>query len=177
MDKESIKLVKSCIKGDNKSQKQLYEQYKNMMYGVCLRYSSCRDEANDFLQDGFIKVFAELKSYKPIAPLGAWMRKVQVNVCLMNLRKKKMQFIELENISDSYTAQQDIFSELGEKELIRMIQKLPDGYRTVFNLYIIEGYSHSEIAKMLDISEGTSKSQLSRARAILQKMIYKNVKS
>ncbi len=177
MDKETQELIKKCLKSDSKSTKMLYDTHKSMMFGVCLRYASNRDEAKDLLQEGFIKVFAELHNYKPIAPLGAWMRKIQVNICLMHLRTKKMQFTDLEHLPQTYVAEQDIFSELGEQELIRMIQNLPEGYRAIFNLYVIEGYSHVEIAELLGISEGTSKSQLSRARAILQKMIVKNVNS
>lgn len=144
-----------------------------MLMGVCLRYASNKEEAEDFLQEGFIKIYANLYQYQPIGSFSSWLRKVVVNVALQKLRRKKTPFadIEIDRLADAVESNEDIFSQFGAKMLIRLIQQLPDGYRTVFNMYVIEGYSHKEIATQLGINEATSKSQLSRAKAALRKML------
>lgn len=170
-------LIKGCLNGDKKAQRALYEQYKVMLFGVCLRYGNDRAEAEDLLQEGFIKIYSDLYQYRPKSALGAWMRRVVVNVALQHIRKKKNHFktVEIEQIADSYEADDAVFSSMRAKALIRMVQQLPDGYRTVFNLYAIEGYSHKEIAEKLDITVNTSKSQLSRAKSVLRKMIERSL--
>lgn len=144
-----------------------------MLMGVCLRYASNKEEAEDFLQEGFIKIYANLYQYQPIGSFSSWLKKVVVNVALQKLRRKKTPFadIEIDRLADAVESNEDIFSRFGAKMLIRLIQQLPDGYRTVFNMYVIEGYSHKEIATQLGINEATSKSQLSRAKAALRKML------
>jgi RNA polymerase sigma-70 factor (ECF subfamily) len=165
------------MKGDRPSQNQLYEQYKGILFGVCLRYSKTREEAEDILQEGFIKIFTDLYQYKPIGPLIGWMRKVVVNVALQLIRKNK-RFQHLDNISEvvnHYEPDIEIFKTNREEALLNMVQQLPDGFRIIFNLHVMEGYTHPEISKELGISVNTSKSQLSRAKAALRTMIEKNI--
>ncbi len=177
MESTDLELIEGCKKGDPRAQKALYERYRMMLFGVCLRYASCREEAEDFLQDGFVKIYQNLYQYQPIGSLGGWMRKVVVNVILQHLRRRRHLFtdVEIEDLADQYEAEDQIFSSFRARALMRMVQQLPDGYRTVFNLYVIEGFSHKEIAEQLGISEATSKSQLSRAKSTLRKMIEKVV--
>ena len=150
----------------------LYHRYAPKMYGVCLRYASCADEANDMLQEGFIKIFSRINSYRGDGPLEAWMRRIITNTAIEHLRKKTyMQPItetEEDTIEDNDLS---VLDTLSQKDIINLIQTLPTGYRTVFNLKELEGHTHKEIAKLLDISEGTSKSQFSRARMILQEKV------
>ena len=145
------------------------------MFRVCLRYGKDRAEAEDMLQDGFIKVFTDLHQYKSSGALGGWIRKVIVNVALMHIRKKRVLFsvTEISDLSNELRTDENIFAEINAKALTKIIQQLPDGYRTVFNLYAIEGFSHKEIGEKLKISVGTSKSQLSKAKAMLRMMIEK----
>lgn len=169
-------IIKGCLEGNKYAQRMLYQKYKVPLFGVCMRYAKDRMEAEDFLQDGFIKIYKDLYQYKPTGALGAWMRRVMVNTALQHIRKRKMKFVdnELLQIADKYKTEDDILGQLRAKELVKMVQQLPSGYRAVFNLYVIEGYSHKEIAKELGITASTSKSQLSRAKAVLRKMIEKN---
>ncbi len=175
MDTPLEQLVKGCLRGDRHSQRSLYEQYKVPMFRLCLRYAKDRHEAEDLLQEGFIKVFSDLHQFSHRGALGGWIRRVMVNVALQHIRKNKQLFttIEIESIGDNHATDEIIFSELGAKNLTKMIQQLPPGYRTVFNMYVIEGYSHKEIADQLSISENTSKSQLSKAKASLRKRLEK----
>lgn len=143
------------------------------MMGVCLRYCDSTEEAEDVLQNGFVMVFQKMESYKGTGSLEGWIRKVIVNMALTNIRKnKKLKLnIELESVEYMLPSANHITQNIGAKDLLKIIQTLPTGFRTVFNLYAIEGYSHKEIGDMLGISEGTSKSQYSRAKAYLQKLI------
>jgi len=168
-------IINGCLKGDSNSQKALYERFKVPMFRICLRYAKDRAEAEDMLQDGFIKVFADLHQYKGTGALGGWIRRVMVNVALQQIRKKKNLFssIEIEQVANNYDTGEDIYATLGAQALIKMVQQLPPGYRTVFNLFVIEGYSHQEIGEQLGISSNTSKSQLSKAKASLRKMLEK----
>lgn len=170
---KDLQLIEGCCKGDRRAQEELYRTYSPMLFGICLRYASGKEEAEDFLQDAFIKIFRNLYQYQPSGPFSAWIRKVTVNVILQNLRKKRMRFppIEISELADTYGSDEDLFSTFRAKALLSMVQQLPDGYRAVFNLYVIEGYSHKEIAEQLCFSEATSKSQLSRAKAYLRKML------
>lgn len=177
MSKTDQELLKGCLNGKRSAQKALYEKYRVSLFGVCLRYANSRQEAEDMLQDGFIKIFGDLYQYRPIGPLGGWMRRVVVNVALQHIRRRKKLFpvIDMAQVADKYEAEEDIFSEFGKKELVKMIQQLPAGYRAVFNMYVIEGYSHQEIAEQLKVNINTSKSQLSRAKAALRKMLEKSM--
>ncbi len=167
-------LIKACAKGDGKAQKVLYDQYSRTMFGICLRYSSNYDEAKDVLQDGFIKVFSKISQFSFSGSFEGWMKRIFVNTALENYRNTK-QFL---NHSDVAVANNNpyhdhIIENISQKEILILLNNMAPGYRAVLNLYIIEGYSHAEIGQMLGISEGTSKSQLSRARVLLQEEILK----
>lgn len=142
-----------------------------MMKGVCLRYSTNEQEAEDLLQESFIKAFNSIKSFQNKGALGGWMRKLTLNTALEHYRKNKKsnQTIELKEVA--YYVDDDAIENLELEDLLKKIQNLPQGFRTVFNLYAVEGFNHREIGEMLSISDGTSKSQYSRARLLLRKMI------
>ena len=168
-----LQLIESCIKGDRASQKVLYDRLAARMFPVCMRYAGDRELAEDGLQDGFVSLFTRLDTYKGEGSFEGWARKIFVTTALMNLRKK-----DALKMSDDLEAARSLKAEtssqiqnLGYKELMNMIMELPAGFRTVFNLYAIEGYSHKEIGEMLGISETTSRTQLSRARISLQNKI------
>ena len=168
-----LQLVKGCIDGDLVSQKILYERFSKKMMGVCLRYADNYEDAQDILQEGLIKVFKNMHSFKGSGSLEGWIRKIITNTALAVYRKsnplrlsKGMEELELIPASDG-----NIIGSISANELLNIIRKLPSGYRIVFNLYAIEGYSHKEIAEQLDITESTSKSQYSRARSLLKKII------
>jgi RNA polymerase sigma-70 factor (ECF subfamily) len=166
-------IVKGCIEKNAIAQKHLYEKHVRKMMGVCLRYADNHEEAEDVVQNGFISVFENIASYKGTGSLEGWIRKIMVNTALTNIRKNKKlkQNIELESVEFMLPSNAHAGDSFAAKDLLKIIQTLPVGFRTVFNLYAIEGYSHKEIGEMLNISEGTSKSQYSRAKAHLQKII------
>ncbi len=168
-------LIDLCRQGDRIAQKALYDRLAPKMFPVCIRYVSQRTVAEDMLQDGFVTLFSKIDTYKGDGSFEGWARKIFVNTCLMYLRKKdalKMSddIETARHISSGYS---DQIQNVGYKELMRLITSMPNGFRTVFNLYVLEGYSHKEIAKMLDITEVTSRTQLSRARVWLQAKIKK----
>lgn len=139
---------------------------------VCLRYAHDAMEAEDMLQEGFIRVFNYLDQFKFEGSFEGWVRRVVVNTALKHLQKKRLSFTEInDNNQQAPRLESYAYSNLGEEELIKLINRLPDGYRTIFNLNIIEGYSHEEISKMLDIQPSTSRSQLVKARKMLQQQI------
>jgi RNA polymerase sigma factor (sigma-70 family) len=166
-------IVKGCIEKNAIAQKVLYDKFSRKMMGVCLRYFDSREEAEDVLQNGFITVFENLGSYKGTGSLEGWIRKVMVNTALTDIRKNKKlkQNIELDSVAFMLPSTSYLNDTFAVTDLLKIIQSLPVGFRTVFNLYAIEGYSHKEIGELLNISEGTSKSQYSRAKAHLQKLI------
>lgn len=173
MDNSKLKdLIKGCIDENRESQELLFRIYSAKMFALCLYYSKNKTDAEDYLHNGFIKVFQAIKQYKEIGSFEGWLRKVFVNIMLEDFRKTKIRSIEMEeaNIADQ-AFEEDIISRLNSEEMIKLIQELSPAYRMVFNLYAIEGYAHKEIGEMLNISEGTSKSNLARARKILQKKI------
>lgn len=168
-----IQLIKSCIDGNRAAQKVLYDRLAPRMFPLCIRYVSDRDLAEDVLQDGFVTLFTKLHEYKGEGSFDGWARRIFVTTALMNLRKK-----DALKMSDDLEAAKGLRAEtssqlqnLGYKELMAMITELPPGFRTVFNMYVIEGYSHKEIGEALGISETTSRTQLSRARIWLQNKI------
>lgn len=166
------KILKGCIKGDSSSQEQLYRLVAPKMYGMCLQYAGNEDDAKDIMQDGFIKVFKKIDQYQGKGSLEGWIRRVIVNTALEKLRSKvHMQSIDDEIGADKDLSEYGVLESMTAEELTHLIGKLSPKYRMVFNLYAIEGYSHKEIGEMLGISEGTSKSNLSRARAILQEKV------
>lgn len=168
-------LLKGCKRGRPKSQEALYQRFASAMYGICLQYASSEEDAQDILQEGFIKVFAKLEQVKNPVAFPGWIRRLMINTALEKYRSQ----VILQRVEDVKGEVHDesenrIFSELTCEELVALIQTLTPKYRLVFNLYAIEGYSHKEISEELGISVGTSKSNLSRARAILQEKI-KNI--
>ncbi|MGM0532256.1 MAG: RNA polymerase sigma factor [Bacteroidota bacterium] len=166
-------IVKACLKGDSKAQAQLYKQYAGRLYTLCLRYTNNEDEAKDILQESFIKIFEKLRQYKSKGSLEGWMRKIVVNTALEKIRKES-RFVLVEDeamVENDKYKYEHVLEDIGRNELLEMIQELSVQYRMVFNLYAIEGYSHKEISKKLNISEGTSKSNLSRARELLKSKI------
>lgn len=178
---EESDLIKGCIGRDRKMQEMLYHRFSPKMYAVCLRYSKNADDAQDLLQEGFIKVYKNLEKFRGEGSFEGWVRRIFVNTSIEHFRR---------NVNNqSLTETQEVTIEdkewnaldtLAEKDIISMVQELSPGYRQVFNMYVIEGYSHRDIGEILGISEGTSKSQLARAKGILQKMVetrLKNTKS
>lgn len=165
-------IVEGCLKGDKSSQKRLYSTYSAKMYAVCLRYSNGEDEAKDLLQEGFIKVFQNLHTFKGEGSFEGWVRRIVINGCLESLRKNEKRYPhdDIDEVGHQLSVSPDARS-YDFNYVLQKIQELAPGYRAVFNLYIIEGYQHNEIGEMLGISENTSKSQLSRARKILQEML------
>jgi len=163
-------LIEGCLKNDPRSQQALFDRYRRRMYAICSRYVSDNFEAEDVMLLAFVKVFQNLKQFTFQGSFEGWMRRIMVNESLMLLRTKKLMYVEA-NETNAYqysSSPEQLGFNLQEQDLLEIIQTLPDGYRTVFNLYAIEGYNHKEISEMLGITEGTSKSQLSRARALLQ---------
>lgn len=167
-------LIQGCINEEKSAQKYLYDSYSPKMYYVCLRYARHASEAQDMLQDGFIKVFDNISSFKFNGSFEGWIRRIIVNTALNYCRKSsfKQEQLGIEDYQDTVVKSKAV-SNLGEKELLAIIQKLPDGYRMVFNLYVIEGYSHKEIGEMLDITESTSRSQLAKSRKWMQNELEK----
>lgn len=167
------KLIESCIKGDRASQKAVYDRLAPRMFPLCMRYVGDRNQAEDVLQDGFLTLFTQLKNYKGEGSFDGWARKIFVNTALMSLRKKdalKMSE-ELDVVRGMKADMPSQGQNIGYKELMKLVMQLPAGFRTVFNMNVIEGYSHKEISEMLGISETTSRTQLSRARTWLQNKI------
>lgn len=168
-----LKLIESCKKGDRAAQKVLYERLAPRMYPVCIRYIGDRELAQDVLQDGFITLFTHLKSYNGEGSFTGWARRIFITTALMELRRKdalKMSDeLDVARGMKANTASQ--LQNVGYKDLMNLITQLPPGFRTVFNLYAVEGFAHKDIAQMLGISETTSRTQLSRARAWLQNKI------
>lgn len=164
-------LVMGCRRKDRVSQRRLYDAFAGRMLVVCLRYVKSRDEAEDILQESFIKVFDKIDTFRFECPLGAWIKRIVVNTTLNYLRdNRRYRFTEeLDHVAEEVAT--TFSEELHWKDLLQLVQELPPGCRAVFNLYAIEGYQHQEIASMLDISEGTSKSQYSRAKSLLQRML------
>lgn len=168
-------LLEGCRKNNRKYQQALYSQYAPRMFAVCLRYADDRMQAEDFLQEGFVKVFTRLDQFSGEGSFEGWIRRIMVNTALQQLRREKNFPVIVDEEHAQYETQEsNALDNMAADELMRLIQKLPPGYRMVFNLYVLEEYTHKEIACELGVTEGTSKSQLARARAILQKMIRQN---
>lgn len=170
-----LQLIESCKKGNRAAQKILYDRLASRMFPVCMRYIGDRTAAEDVLQDGFVTLFTRLESYKGDGSFEGWARRIFVTTALMSLRKKdalKMSD-ELEAVRGMKTETTSQIQNIGYKELMKLVMSLPPGFRTVFNMYAIAGYSHKEIAEMLGITETTSRTQFSRARAWLQNKIEK----
>lgn len=166
-------LIDGCKKGDRLAQKELYELYSRKMMGVCLRYVNDRETARDLLQDGFVKIFVSIESYLGAGSFEGWMRKIFVNCALEYLRKSDVlrDSTDLDSTAELIHPDGSAVSDLSAAELMNLIHELPAGFRAVFNLFAIEGYSHKEISEMLNITESTSRSQFTRAKQLLQRRI------
>ncbi|MEZ4887600.1 MAG: sigma-70 family RNA polymerase sigma factor [Chitinophagales bacterium] len=176
---KSQELLAGCIRGERIYQKELYQKYYGRMMAVCLRYTNNREEARDILNEGFMKVFKNLAKYEPNHSLEAWIKRIMINTSIDHYRKnKKLR----NNVDIEYASTQpaednvNIVSQLSAEEILKLVQRLTPAYRTVFNLYVIEGYNHREIGEKLGISEGTSKSNLAKARGKLRAMIKTDLK-
>lgn len=173
------KLIELCKKGKQQAQEELYDRFSAAMLSTCMRYTGNRAEAEDLLQEGFIKIFKNITEFKAKnqGSLASWIKTIMVNTSISYLRKKK-QHLFIENIESLHifeneedTIDENENEQPDSEQLMKMISELPDGYRIVFNMYVLEDYGHKEIAQILGISEGTSKSQLSKARLYLQKKL------
>lgn len=171
-DWNEAQIIEGCVAGNRHFQEMLYHHFASKMMGVCMRYSNNYHTAEDILQEGFIKVFTYIEKYRGEGSFEGWIRRIFVNTAIEHYRKNSKMFAtdDLQSL-ESNIINDDAVSNLSAKDLVAYIQQMSPGYRTVFNMYVVEGYSHKEIAQMLGISEGTSKSQLARARVILQKLI------
>ena len=166
-------LVIECVKGNPRAQRMLFDRFSSKMLGVCLRYAKDSEQADDILQDGFVKVFTKLKDFKNAGSLEGWIRRVMVNTALDQIRKngKTLGDVSVEDVQYKIENNDHIAERLMAEDLLKLINSMPDGYKVVFNMFAIEGYTHNEIADTLGISESTSKSQYSRARAYLRERI------
>jgi RNA polymerase sigma factor (sigma-70 family) len=166
-------LIQACLCGERQAQMEIFNLYAPKMMVVCLRYARHRLEAEDILQDAFVKVFTHMGEFEFNGSFEGWVRRIIINTAIKNNQRKSVQYEELglDNILEDST-DPDVFSTLSEEELINIIEALPDGYRLVFNLYAIEGFNHKEIANILNIEEGTSRSQLYKARKMLQEKVF-----
>lgn len=166
-------LIDGCVNGERNAQRRLYEKFSPRMLAVCIRYVGDRETAKDVLQDAFIILFNKIGTYKGDGSFEGWVRKIFVNTALMHIRKNDvLKFSEeIEAVNGNDSVDSNILEKLESKDIMKLISEMPYGFRTVFNLYIFEGYSHQEIAKALNISEGSSRSQLSRSRVWLRDKI------
>lgn len=173
--RDLAELIRLCKKRNRDAQKAIYLYYHKKMFALCLRYAGDFHLAEDFLQDGFIRVFTQIDKYSGHGSFEGWMRRVIINTCIEQLRRSAFIYPLLdhhqENLTEDFNHDSELLPNFTYNELLKMVQELPAGYRTIFNLYAIEGYNHREISEMLNISEGTSKSQVARARIALQKKI------
>ena len=170
-----LELVHQCIKGDRNAQQALWKAYAGKMYAVCRRYFDHEEDAQDALQESFIKVYGRLDQWRGQGPLGAWIRRIVVNTSLNLIKSNAHQKTWVNDVAETITdPQADAISAMGEEELIKLIQSMPVGYRTVFNLFAIEGFSHKEIADALGVTENTSKTQYLKAKNWLKNKLEPN---
>ncbi len=169
-----IEIIERCKQGNKKAQKQLYKQYAASMYAICMRYASSKDEAEDILQEGFIKIFTNISAYEEKGMFESWLKRIFINTAITIYHKnRKHRFhLDIDEAQDYLMPSTERENNtLTQEELLKIINSLPEGYRMVFNLFAIEGLKHKEIADLMNIDENTSKSQYSRARKIIQKKI------
>lgn len=171
-------LIQGCLRNEASAQQELYYRYSPKMLSVCYRYAKSREDAEDMLQEGFIKVFTQIHQFQNRGALEGWIRRIIVHTCINNLKKNKKfsDSIDIIHAASVPVREENIPSILQAKQVVECIRLLPMGYRTVLNLYAIEGYSHKEIAEILDIEESTSRSQYTRAKAMLEDiLVRKNI--
>ena len=166
-------LVERCVRKEPQAQEYLFKTFSGRMLGLCNRYTDSLEEAEDIMQDAFVKIFQKIDTFKGNGSLEGWMKRIMVNTALDAFRKNKnfRYNIDIDTIEYTSETHQHVLESIGAKDLLNLMKTMPKGFRTVFNLYAIEGYAHKEIADMLAITESTSKSQYSRAKAHLQKII------
>lgn len=167
-------LAEKAARGDNRAFQQIYDAISGKMYSLCLRYAGNTDDANDWFQEGFVKLYRNLAAYRGDGSFEGWARRVFVGTCIDWIKKRNGMFPVIREGQDMASDDLTAYDKLANEDLIRSIRQLPDGYRTVVNLCLVEGYNHKEIGEMLNISEEGSRSQLFRARSLLQKMLSKN---
>lgn len=170
-------LLALCLEGDRYACKQLFEMYSGKMMALCYRFARDKNEAQDIMQEGFIRVFKKLDLFKGTGSFESWMKRVMINTALKYREKNitKHSYSEIDNVH-VFDKTPTIIEELSKEEVLKHIQTLPDGYRTVFNLYVIEGYSHKDIGQMLNIGESTSRSQLVKARNLLKQKLLNQIR-
>lgn len=171
-------LIQQCMEGNRLSQNQLYILFAPKMFAVCLRYAKNREEAEEIVQQGFVQVFKSLKNFRHAGSFEGWVRKIMVYCAIQHFRSKSKMHpvVSIDKAELEETGNEDIMGHLNKKELLKMVQALPPAYRMVFNLYVFEGMKHREIAELLHISEGTSKSNFFDAKSILQKAVTSSLK-
>lgn len=170
-------IIKGCLKNNRESQKALYELFYGRMLGVCLRYSNSNSDAKEVLNEGFLKVFENLKSYKEVDSIEDWIRKIMIHTSIEHIRKNKQNLLIVSTVhankkntaTDEQLNEDALLLKVGKEDILKSVQELTPGYRTVYNLFMIDGFSHAEIAELLDISEDTSKLNLSKAKFALRK--------
>lgn len=172
-----IEIIEGCRKRSRKSQKELYRMYYSYGMSITLRYAESRDQAAAVLNDAFMKVFTNIKQYDPQRPFKPWLRRIIINTAINHFHSTRNEHdhVELQNVGNKLKTEETILDGISYKEIIGMIQQLSPAYRTVFNLYVIEGFKHREIANILGISEGTSKSNLHKAKQNLQSILERNL--
>ena len=176
---EDMQLARACLEGSEKAQAQLFEKYSGQMMALCLRYGKDYEQAQDMFQEGFIKVFQKLEMYEGKGPLGAWIRRTIANNALDQIRKDKREKVHEDEYQVEFKFEHDLETgifeedetELTEDKLMKLVERMPTGYRTVFNMYVVEDYSHKEIADQLGIAESTSKTQYRKAKAYMRNLI------
>jgi RNA polymerase sigma factor (sigma-70 family) len=169
-------LIAHCLQGDRNAQRRLYELFSDKMMGVCLRYCKDKETAKDLLHDGFLKIYTHLDSFEGKGSFEGWIRRIMINTALEYLRKKSDEGYNMD-IEEAFTLTSDdygVLEKMQADELLKTIQKLPDTYRTTFNLFVIEGYSHREIAEAMNITESSSRVYLTRAKQLIQQMLKPN---
>ena len=166
-------LIEDCKAGKQSAQSQLYKAFAPVLFGVCIRYARDETEAEDTLHDGFLIIFNKIEQYAHKGSFEGWMKRIMVNIALEKFRKRyRLHTVDDMNVYDYKAVNEDVYAQMNANQLMEIVQQLPPRYKMVFNLYAIDGYNHSEIAEMMEIAEGTSKSNLARARKILQDKIF-----
>jgi RNA polymerase sigma factor (sigma-70 family) len=170
---KETELIQGCLKKDSIAQRALFEKYAGILMTICRRYAKDQPEAEDMLQDAFISVFSHINQFKSTGSFEGWLKKITVNAAIRVLQKRKVRVIAISNEQHEIESNDlNIYADLNAEDLLKLVNQLPDGYRMIFNLYVIEGYSHDEIAIMLKIKTATSRSQLSKARTMLKDRIH-----
>jgi RNA polymerase sigma-70 factor (ECF subfamily) len=174
IDKEDQKLIEECLRSNSLAQEKLFKKYYGIMLGICLRYTNNRNEAKEVLQEGYIKIFNHLQSFKFEGSLPGWMKKIMVNTAIDKYRKRITEPISFD-LPENASSEDDVMSRFNKNDLMDCINMLPAGYKAVFNMFVIEGYTHKEISEKLGITEGTSKSQLAKAKTYLKYILSKRL--